>query len=128
MQFRSLIAAVLVACSLSFTTACAKTPPNLTPQAQAAFKADQVLVRVGELQDTAIALNKTTPPTLNDHDAVLGVRFTVLALKTIHDTPSGWRVTVLNAYDTLKQNLPPPTKAQLQSTFDLLDALFAALR
>jgi len=122
------ISGAVVATGLAFTSAaCAHTPPNLTPEAQAAFKADQVLVRVGELQDAAIALNKTTPPALSDRDAVMVVRFTTLAMKTIHDVPSGWKVTVVNAYTTLKQNLPPASKTQLAAVFDTIDLLLASV-
>lgn len=122
-----MLSVLLVAVALALAPACHKAPPNLTPAAHAAFNADQVVQRIGELQDTAIALNHATPQGLKDADAVLVVTFTVSALKTIQHTPDGWRPTVLAAYAELKQNLPPPARQSLSTIFLTVDTVLASL-
>jgi hypothetical protein len=118
--------ALLAVFALTLAPACARHMPlNLTPQAQAAYKADQVAQRIGELQDTAIALNRATPQVLTDKDAVTVVTFTVSALKTIKAAPDGWQATVLAAYTQLKAALPPNTRTSLATVFSTVDAVLA---
>lgn len=124
----SLLSAVLLTFALaSVTPACTHTPPDLTPQAQAAFKANQVATRIGELQDAAIAFNKATPQVLNDHDAVTVVSFTVMALQTMRSVPDGWQATVLAAYGQFKQALAPAAKQKLSAVLLTVDTSLAAL-
>ena len=75
-----------LALTLSLTgTGCVKAPPNLTPQAQIAFTADQILQRVGELQqaviDAAIAWANSIPKRHLAFPESLALADAVLALK-----------------------------------------------
>lgn len=111
------LAPLLVYAALSLAASCPPKHPD--PQARAAQVASEVLIRLGELQDTAIAANQQGA--LSDADAVRIVRFTVGSAKTIRQTPYGWGPSVLTAYQELKPFLLTlPKVAPFVQVFDLL--------
>lgn len=108
---------------LCFSGACAqRIPPTVTtPQGRAAVTADSVVLRLGELQGAAIQANQQGG--LSDRTSVLVVQFTVGALKTIKDVPSGWQATVTTGYRTLKSALSPADLQRLQVPLLAVDLL-----
>jgi hypothetical protein len=117
---RSLV--VLVACVLSLAASC--PPAGMDPAAQRAYWADQVLDRVGNLQDAAIAANVTLgddgQQLLADGPAVQIVRFTTGAIKALDDVPGGWPETILAGVEALRDDLSP-------EAFSIIDTALAAL-
>ncbi len=84
--------------------ACAAPVTIVTPQGQAAYKADQVVVRVNELMNAAIAAEKAG--TIKTQDARTIVTFCVSADKTLAATPAGWPAMLLTAWTETKAKLP----------------------
>jgi hypothetical protein len=99
---KSLIVALVLAIGL---TSCAKTPPNLTPQATVAFKATQVVKALDLLRDTAITANEQKPPVLTEDQTRKVVQYHQMALKVIQVSPVGWQQTVLVGLDELSVQL-----------------------
>lgn len=75
-----------------------------TPAGRTAYTADQIVLRVGELQGAAIQAEQTggLPATI----ARPIVETTVALNKILRDTPSGWQVTVQHAWADLKPKIP----------------------
>lgn len=105
---------------------CASHNPNVvTPAGKAAEKALAVSIRVGELQDAAIAANATSG--ITDAQAVSVVRFTVAAQKTLKATPAGWEATLKAAWQAAKDAMNQDTKIRLAASLSLVDILIGAL-
>lgn len=107
--------------------ACAKAPPNLSPQGQVAFKADQIVLRVGELQNAATqanaggALDEATTRTI--------VTWTVSAAQILKTTPAGWQAALVSSWTAVKGNLPlrSITNPTVQLAFTAVDAIIGGL-
>ena len=95
---------VLLAVLLGSSMACAPPPTIVTPQGQVAYKADQVVVRVNELMNAAIAANAAN--TLPTDTTRTIVSFCVDADKVLAATPNGWQTTLTLAWRTTKAKLP----------------------
>ena len=79
--------AVLLACALALGSwGCAAPVTVVTPQGQLAYKADQVVVRVNELMNAAIAAN--TANALPTDTTRTIVTFCVAADKTLAEAPA----------------------------------------
>jgi len=120
---------VIVAPVLMILGAAACAPKHLSPAAQNAFSADQVVIRLGELQDTAIAANANG--TLLDKDAIAIVKFTVAGAKTAKTVPSGWRQTLRASWTELKASGvgagAGPGLAAIRAAFAAVDALLGGV-
>lgn len=93
--------------ALLATTAVACTPPSTiqTPQGQAAYRADQVVVRLNELQNVAITANQQGQlPTATTR---VIVQFVVTADRALAASPQGWQAIVKQGWAALVQELPP---------------------
>lgn len=99
-------------------------PPNLTPQAQVAFTADQIVQRVNELENAAIAANGSGA--LSTDTTRLIVDFCVTADKTLKSAPLGWQKAVGDAWASLKKQIPAPSQT-LQAVMTTLDAALSAV-
>ncbi len=107
--------------ALSFgLTACTRTP-NLTPQAQVAYSADQIVLRINELQNAAIAANSNGG--LSRDTTRLIVTFCVNADRTAKDAPLGWEKTLGTAWVVLKTEIPTPMPPILASVVAAVDAV-----
>lgn len=84
---------------------CAKPPPNLTPQATAAFHATRVVKALDLVMDAAIAGEAQTPKVVSTANARAVVEFHQMAVRTIHAVPDGWKPTVLAALRQLPAQL-----------------------
>lgn len=99
-------------------SACASAPPNLTPAAQRAYYANEVVVAIGTLQHAAIELNKVqvgTPPhaLLSDADTRVVVEAVTDALTAIRAVPDGWKATASVTLDRIQQRLSVDARSHL---------------
>ena len=120
---RRLVAPILFV--LALASACTKTPPNLSPAGQAAFKADQIVLRVNELERAAIQANATGGLDLKTTGLV--VKFCVDADKTLKAVPAGWQATVAAGWTALKRDIPTPTNPVVAAAFSAVDIAIATL-
>ena len=118
----ALITAAIVAC----------VPPSSlqTPAGRAAFTANQVLQRVGELQNAAITANATINtstgrPLLATATTRRVVQSTVAMAKILRETPNGWPATLRPAFNGLRDSLSPDEELQLGPYLGAIDALIA---
>src|SRR3954464_12339020 len=107
MKLYTILIALALACSAS---ACAKAPPNLTPQAVAAFHGTQVIQDLGRIRDAADAAHKTVPPLLDAATTLKIVNWHQSAITVVHAAPAGWKTTVLASLDELDKSLSPHDK------------------
>lgn len=113
--FGALLSAALVS-----VTSCA--PKSIqTPAGRAAYSADQVVLRIGELQTATIDANRGGA--LSDAIAIKVVRFCVDANKTLKAVPSGWQPTVATAYHQLRAELTDRDRQSIALYIAALDAL-----
>ena len=123
---RRALAAVVFAAVLA--TGCAHAPATVvTPQGKAAYAADQVVLRVNELQAAVIQAEATgglpRPVARNI------VTWTVRADGILKDMAIGWQTALVNSWGLLKAQIPA---AQLRNPLIALavaevDALLAAI-
>jgi len=120
---RSRAASLVVVCFyLSLGASC---PVHPEADARAAQYASEVVLRLGDLQAAAITANTMTPKGLSDQDAILVVRFTVSASRTIKMAPYGWLPTVRAGYEEVKAR--SGTNPTLIAAFVTIDSLLDAI-
>lgn len=73
---------------------CQPAPPNLTPDAQAAFQASRVITVLDVVRDAAISANALAPATFSTGDTRNVVVWHQTAVKVIQAAPGGWKATV----------------------------------
>lgn len=110
------VAALMAACA----------PKDLPPDVKPAYTANEVLIRVDELQKTVIALYDGTPRGITKERADLIVGFTVDAAKTLRAVPQGWQATIKAGWNTLKLKIPVP-EGNLQTIWSIVDHLITAI-
>lgn len=128
-----IIAAALVALAVA-VPACGKkniltAPPSVvTQQGKVAYTADQVVVRINELENTAIAANNDG--SLKDDVAISIVKFCVSADKTAKTTPDGLKPALKTGWAELQKNLVgktvPPTLTLAIGALDGIITTFTA--
>jgi hypothetical protein len=122
MKFTSLI---LV--SLLFSVGCATlAPKGLPPELKPAYTANEVLVRVHELQDTVIKLYDAQPRGITKESADIIVRFTVSTATILKSSMDGWQQTVKASWSALKKQYTP-TDSTMLITWNLLDVMIQSL-
>lgn len=107
------IPAIFLLAVLTMPGCLYSAPPNLTPQAQKAYTADQVVTRLGELQNAVI--DAATANKVKTADARLIVAWisgdktttppTVGVLDMIAATPSGWQAAAQVAWPRIQAAL-----------------------
>lgn len=101
------------------------TPVSVqTPAGQVAYTADQIVLRVNELQTAAIQAQATGG--LSEATTRRIVQFAVAADKTLKDTPAGWQVTVATAWKETKAALPAITDPAVAAAMGSVDVVLAA--
>lgn len=115
----------LILCLCLSLSACAAPVTITTPQGQAAYKADQVVVRVNELMNAAMSANAAKA--LPDATTRLIVQFCVDADKTLAATPAGWQATIGAAWQALKGQIPPQTNPSVLAAINAADVVLATL-
>lgn len=109
---------------LLLSQAASCPPKHPDPQARAAQVGMEVLQRIGEMQDVAIAANQQQA--MSDADSIRVVRFTTAAARTIRQTPYGWGPSVVQAYDEIRPWLL--THPRVAPFLPLLDVLLRGVR
>ena len=110
---------------LATLPACAPPPTVVTQAGKTAFTADQIVVRVNELENAAIQANSTGGLPVATTRII--VEFCVSADKTLKATPAGWQATVATAWKQAKAKIPPQTNAAVQSAISAVDVVLASL-
>jgi hypothetical protein len=119
MKFTSLILISLILC-----VGCA--PKTLPPELKPAYTANEVLVRVYELQDTVIKLYDAQPRGITKESADVIVRFTVSTATILKSSVIGWQQTVKASWSALKLNYTP-TEPSLVIIWNLVDVMIQSL-
>lgn len=126
---RETFSAVLVLMVLAVSGCAVPTVPSTitTPEGKRAWVADQVLIRVAELQNVVIKAQRTGG--LPTAPARQIVTFCVLAERTLMKTPGGWQPTVITAWKELKRTLPIGTTNNLaiQASFGVVDTVLGII-
>lgn len=106
-------------------SACTPPPTIVTPQGKVAYTADQVAVRVNELQNAAIQAN--TQGGLDIATTRLIVKFCVAADQTLQTTPSGWQATLKASFAAFSKTLPATMNPNVQLLVTSLGTIINAL-
>ena len=137
-----LILFALLAMEAALMVACPPPVSLKTPEGKAAFAADQLLIRVGELQDAAIAANgtidpDTKSPVLSEATTRRIVQVSMIIATTLNPPkdkdgkimplPTGWQVMVTTAWTNLKVTLHPDEVKKLSVYIASIDVLIGAL-
>jgi hypothetical protein len=114
---------ILLILALANSIACAgKLAPNSSPEAQAQFKALQVVTALSDFQDGVIAAN--TAEYLSDKTAITVVKAVQVTLSVVEKTPQGAKASALQLIDELQKVLLDP---KLQPYLDSARAVLGAL-
>lgn len=109
-------------------TACATPVTVTTPQGNVAYTADQIVVRINELQNAAIAANAAVPPALPTATTRVIVQFCVTADKTLAATPAGWPATLLTAWTATKAQIPAQTNPSILAAISAVDVVLGSVQ
>ena len=109
---------------IAFVCACA--PKGLPLELKPAYTANEVLIRVQELQNTVIGLYDATPRGITKDKADLIVKFTVSSAFIIKSSMGGWQSSVKQSWNELKKAYTP-TEVKLQTIWNLVDAMMGVL-
>jgi hypothetical protein len=104
---------LLFVCLLLVAPACKHVPPNLNPQATAAWYGTQAIHDLDLLRDIAQDGSATTPPVISVATARKVTLYHESAIKTIHAVPTGWQAIVGAGLDELLKDLPASEGQQL---------------
>lgn len=102
-------------------------PKSLPPELKPAYTANEVLIRVQELQNTVIDLYDAQPRGITKDKADLIVKFTVSSATIIKSSMAGWQGSVKQSWLELKKNYTP-TDTKLQTVWNLVDAMMGVLQ
>lgn len=106
-------------------TACHAPVTITTPAGKTAYTADQIVVRVNELGQAAIAAEagKALPTTT----ARTIIQFCSAADKILAATPTGWQAAVATAWLQTKATIGPVTNPAVAAAMGAVDVALAAL-
>lgn len=104
---------------------CATRPPNLSPAANAAYTADQVVIRINELMNAAIAAQAQNAVPVATTRAI--VKFAIAADQTLAQVPAGWPATVTAAWAATKKSLPAITNPAIIAAMSAVDLVLGVL-
>lgn len=123
-RFRTLTLVLALAVAVPVLPAC-HAPVTIETQAgKTAYTADQIVIRVNNLQNAAIQAEKTGGlPTATTRTIV---EFAVSANRILKETPAGWQTTVAISWAEAKKRLSPITNAGVLAALDAVDIVLAA--
>ncbi len=113
----------LLLCLVLLMGACHAPVTVTTPQGKVAYTADQIVIRVNELENSAIAAQGAGQLPLETTRKV--VEFCVSADKTLASTPSGWQATLQTAWTQTKAALGPISNPAVVAAMGALDVVLA---
>lgn len=116
--------ALIIIGLLAYGASC--RPPGLTTVGQQYWTAAQIAQRIAELQNATIQANTTGA--VADGPAILIVKFTVAAQKTLQTVPEGWQATVTKGWSELKKAVPLEVQSNpiVAAAFGAVDAILGA--
>ncbi len=97
---------------------------NLSPAGQIAYTADQIVLRVNELQQAAITAN--SKGILDTGTTRLIVNWSINADMTLKVLPQGWKVTVQTSWTLAKKDIHT-TNSIIQSAMAAVDAVLGGI-
>lgn len=121
----ALLGILLAPIGLVLTAACHAPVTVVTPEGKAAFTADQIVLRINNLQNAAIQAEATGG--LSTDTTRTLVEFAVTANRTLKTVPDGWQQSVATAWAETKKRLPPITNLAVMAAVDSVDLVLAAL-
>ena len=102
---RTVILSLALIGALVLQAGCVKAPTTVvTPAGKTAYTADQIVIRVNELQNAAIQAQATGA--LPTSTTRIIVQFCVAADTTLKATPAGWGQTLATAWTQAKTSIP----------------------
>lgn len=110
--------------ALLLISACAAKTYE-TDKARQADKANEIVLRVNELQRAAISANASGAVDVNTTTII--VQFTVDANVILKTIPNGWQATLRTSWTTAKSKFPPNLNLAVKASVDLVDSLIGAL-
>lgn len=121
MNVRRAVLPVILALAL---VACAGNPTaTLSPAGQTAYTADQIVIRVNELQAAAIQAEAAGAlPTATTRQIV---KFAIAANEVLGTTPEGWPATITTAWLAMRAALPPITNPAVAAALAGVEAVLA---
>lgn len=118
----------LLALSLVSAVACHAPVTITTPAGQAAYRADQIVMRVNELQNAAIAANSASPKQLPDQTTRVIVQFCLSADQTLAATPNGWQATLKASWAATKAQLPVINNPAVVAAMSAVDVVIGGIQ
>lgn len=120
------VAALLLLCVLGASAACHAPVTIVTPQGQTAYTADQIVVRVNELMNAAIAANASNAlPTATTRTIVT---FAVDADKVLASTPAGWPATLAVSWAAAKAQIGAVNNPAIVAAMSAVDVVIGAIQ
>lgn len=119
MRLRISALALIVGLSLG----CHAHVTIVTPQGRTAYTADQIGVRVNELENAAITANGSNVLPLATTRTI--VEFAVAADKTLAATPTGWSATLAVAWNQAKAKIGVVTNPAVSAAMSAVDIVLA---
>ena len=120
---QTLVLALSVISVIGLTIACQRPPTIVTPQGKTAYTADQIAVRVNELQNAAIVAESSGGMATADTRIV--VSFAVSANQILAKTPAGWQTTVSQSWVEAKRHLPAQKNPTVVAAMGAVDVVLA---
>jgi hypothetical protein len=107
--------------------ACHVPTSVVTPQGKAAYSADQVVIRVGELQSAAIQAQASGALPITTTRLI--VQWCVNANTTLKQVPNGWQQTLTTAWTQTKSQIPATdlSNSAIAAAVSGVDVVLAAL-
>lgn len=126
MKRRAIFLMIVLALGVCALPACHAPVTVQTEAGKIAFTADQIAIRVGELQNAAIAAEASGG--LSTSTTRVIVTFCVSSSKVLQKTPAGWQQTVSNSWLEVKKQIPAAelTKPAIAATVSSVDVVLAA--
>jgi hypothetical protein len=120
-----LLVALNLGSALGYIAACHATPNIKTPEGQIAYRADQVVLRVNDLQATTIAAEQAGD--ISTDMARVIIQTCVSMNETLKTTPAGWQTTVRTAWAEMKFLIGVVTNRAVNAALSIVDAILEAL-
>lgn len=121
---KKLILALTLACSAVTLHACTRPVTIVTPEGQRAYAADQIVLRVGELQNVAIQMNTSGILDINTTRTIMN--WSINAATILKTLPSGWRLTLQQSWIVAKMEIHT-TNSAVQSAMAAIDAVLGGI-
>lgn len=109
---------------LAVISGCA--PKAIPVELKPAYTANEVLIRVHELQRLVIGLHDAVPSGISKTRADLVVSFTVSTAEVLKDSKADWKEVTKASWATLKSKMNNPEPGLL-TVWNIIDAMIGAL-